>query len=98
MILLLTPSVEDILAIQEAENRYYWSAAAETLFRAEGWVSVQTSHAAPVPEGCGIVAARGTKPELLRGTDPTFRFFEGPLAPEVAAAFGVKVENLSVTR
>ena len=95
MICIIAPSLADILSLQREESRYYWSAATEVLFRGEGWLSVCTSRAIIDAGMCGLVATRRTGLDLVRSSNSTFRFFEGPLAPEVASAFGIKVNHVT---
>ncbi len=87
---VVTPTLDRIREIQEEEHKYYWSAAAESLLRGRGVISSATVHgvvnplegAAVVTRGCSIEAA-----EAIGAAGP--RFYEGPLAKDLAASFGV---------
>ena len=96
MLYIWTPSVSAIAALQRTEGQYYWSAAAEVLFRGQGLLSVETSAPPSDARGCGVVATRGAKPDLSTRRKSTFWFFEGPVAPEIAAALGIKVNPFSI--
>lgn len=90
---IVTPSLDDIRSIQQREERYYWSAAAEILFRGAGYIGAQTSSGA-VDGGAPVILTRGVDARIA-GDVPADapQFFEGPLDPATAALFGVSVAD-----
>ena len=86
MIEILTPDLPTTRKIQEAQGRYYWSRAAELLFRREGVISVRRVASVSVDCTALIVCRDASAPEHARNLP---RVFEGPLADECLADFGL---------
>lgn len=87
MLNILLPSEAEQRAIQQTERRYYWSAAAEVLFRKHGRIGVRAAENAD--DGLAIVT---------RGKNPAERFgqagfYEGPLTPAALRKLGLAGEE-----
>ncbi len=97
MFYIVTPPANQIIDLQDMEDHYYWSAAAEILLRGEGWVSVITSRPQAGMGAQVAIVTRWGKPELLGEQTPSCVFFEGPLAVETAETFDVQVNELPIS-
>jgi len=99
MIVVVTPPVPDILAIQDRDCLYYWSAAAEMVVRACGVIGVSTSIGVAPGEPAALILTRGVASSMLDNVHPASSlFFEGPLASDVLAEFDVEASSFEIER
>lgn len=90
MIEILTPDLPTTRKLQEAQGRYYWSRAAELLFRREGVISVR--RVTSVSTDCtALLVCRDAVVPVNAQEVP--RVFEGPLPDDCLTEFGLAVSN-----
>ena len=86
MIEILTPNLPTTRKIQEAQGRYYWSRAAELLFRRAGVISVR--RVTSVSTDCTVLLVCRDA-VLPVNAEKVPRVFEGPLPDDCLAEFGL---------
>ncbi len=86
MIEILTPDLPTTRKIQEAQGRYYWSRAAELLFRRAGVISVR--RVTSVSTDCTVLLVCRDAVVPVNAQDVP-RVFEGPLPDDCLAEFGL---------
>ena len=90
MIEILTPDLPTTRKLQEAQGRYYWSRAAELLFRREGVISVR--RVTSVSTDCTVLLVCRDAVVPVNAQDAP-RVFEGPFPGDCLAEFGLAASN-----
>lgn len=90
MINILIPDLPLTRKLQEAQGRYYWSRAAELLFRREGVISVR--RVTSVSTDCTVLLVCRDAAVPVNALDVP-RVFEGPMPGDCLAEFGLAASN-----
>lgn len=87
MIEIIIPDLPATRQLQETQGRYYWSRAAELLFRREGVISVRRT-CRPSADNSTLLICRDTAAPSDSGKQP--RVFEGPLPADTLDTLGLQ--------
>jgi hypothetical protein len=90
LIEIFTPDLPTTRKLQEAQGRYYWSRAAELLFRREGVISVR--RVTSVSTDCTVLLVCRDAVVKVNVQDVP-RVFEGPLPGDCLTEFGLAASN-----
>lgn len=100
MIRIVAPGADDVAALQEREESYYWSGCAETFLRQYGIVSVSSPGMQPSDPSIDLVlrrsSARGRGDAAAAPRLDHAGFYEGPLANDMLDALGIAATEHTV--